>query len=232
MGKFLSFVSKSPRFPRWGEGFLPVTNDTVGMVHAIRKAEKKLNAAVFKCFSDSYHFTFLGIDNESRVSIFNRWCCSAYFRLTLRSIHLSYDYHWIDGDQLSWTIRTKNLHVPEIDDPVRNKFHSQKLSCTHEQYHNYNWCCPGRPRNRSVFRDICWQRRSTSCYLRDSHVGKLQQGQKQSRPRRGMDVPTTSDSAQKAATLLYPELPVDEQYKSPMNPGYTGTGMCCWFYEV
>lgn len=78
MGKFLSFVSKRPR-----GGFLPVTNDTVGMVHAMRKAEKRLNAAVFGCCSDSYHFAFLGIDNESRVSIFNGWCCSAYFPTNL-----------------------------------------------------------------------------------------------------------------------------------------------------
>ena len=83
-------------------------------------------------------------------------------------------------------IRTKNLHVPEIDDPVRNKFHSQNFS-----------------------------------------KGKNNPDQEER-----WDVPTTSDSAQKAATLLYPKLPVDEQYKFPMNPGYTETGMCCWFYEV
>ena len=29
------------------------------------------------------------------------------FRLTLRSIHFSYDYHWMDGDQLSWTYKNE-----------------------------------------------------------------------------------------------------------------------------
>ena len=29
------------------------------------------------------------------------------FRLTLHSIHFSYDYHWMDGDQLSWTYKNE-----------------------------------------------------------------------------------------------------------------------------
>lgn len=70
------------------------------MVHAIRKAEKKLNAAVFGCCSDSHHFTFLSIDNESRVSIFNRWYCSAYFPTNLVQYSF-YHYDWADGGELS-----------------------------------------------------------------------------------------------------------------------------------